>query len=119
MAISSASGRLAVPLKSLNRLSSLRLRLRLRSGTSFVSFAFAAASGGDRTNPAEAESLSAPSSGVFGSLDCCVTMVVTFSASISALPPSWLALAASYTESWLGDQDSNLDKCLQRALSYH
>jgi hypothetical protein len=20
---------------------------------------------------------------------------------------------------WLGDQDSNLDKCLQRALSYH
>jgi hypothetical protein len=30
--ISSASGRLAVPLKSLKRLSSLRLRLRLRSG---------------------------------------------------------------------------------------
>jgi len=22
-------------------------------------------------------------------------------------------------KSWLGDQDSNLDKCLQRALSYH
>ena len=39
--ISSASGRLAVPLKSLKRLSSLRLRVRLRSGAGLASFALA------------------------------------------------------------------------------
>src|SRR5208337_2138633 len=124
-AISSVNGRLAEPLKSLNRLSSLRLRLRLRSTAGLASLARAAAavSGGDRANPWGAASLPALSSGVFGPLSCGVSSVVTVTASafISALPPSWLALGycSLFTENWLGDQDSNLDKCLQRALSYH
>ena len=43
--ISSASGRLAVPLKSLKRLSSLRLRVRLRSAAGLASLALAASCG--------------------------------------------------------------------------
>ena len=31
----------------------------------------------------------------------------------------WLLPGVSVSRTWLGDQDSNLDKCLQRALSYH
>src|ERR1035438_5301468 len=89
--ISSVNGRLAVPLKSLKRLSSLRLRVRLRSGAGLASLALAA---GSRGTPFSG-SLGAPSRGSFGPLPGCLSSNVTVnsSTSISAhLQAGWLWL---------------------------
>src|ERR1039457_1200941 len=110
--ISSVNGRFAVPLKSLKRLSSLRLRLRLRSGASLASFAFAAASAA--ANCAASLAADCPPS-------CCLSSAVTVDLPASifdCLQAGWLwatVHCSLTTETWLGDQDSNLDKCLQRA----
>src|SRR5579859_1672449 len=94
--ISSASGLLAVPLNSLKRLSSLRLRIRLRSATGLPSFGLAASWAapcwGVESLP---ESLPAPSRWAFDPLTGCLSSAVTVNvpASISdTLQAGWLWL---------------------------
>ena len=118
--ISSASGRLAVPLKSLKRLSSLRLRVRLRSAAGLASFALAAASGG-AADPVRGSLLRRrPASGsfllfVFHRHRQCFRFHLRATSKLVGFG----CFPVSALKTWLGDQDSNLDKCLQRALSYH
>jgi hypothetical protein len=100
---------IAAPLALGSRFGLLRFGSRIRAAACAASLA--------------AGSLPAPS--IFGPFCLSSAVTVTVSTSISEFTSKLVGfgcfsgVSGCFKRTWLGDQDSNLDKCLQRALSYH